>query len=476
MGTSKLGLWSGVGLVVADMVGAGVLTTSGFMALELSAPLILLDWIAGGLVALCGALAYAALARRIPKSGGEYRYLSTLVHPAVGYLAGWTSLLVGFSVPVAIAALAAGAFAQTIVSDIDPKLVAGLIILFITGLHAANLRASKWTQNALAAVKAVLLVGFIGTGLIAGSNTLPPAPPEAVSHDGFPLAAFFTSLIFITFCYTGWNAATYAAEEFEDPRRNVPRAMIIGCTSVTVIYALVNWVFVTNLSRADMAGWIAGDTDRITLAHLVMLQLIGSAGAKVMSVVVIIALASAISAMTLIGPHVYAEMAKDRFLPPTLAGRDGQPPVGSVLLQSSLAMSLVVLSGFRELLNNVSSILAIVSAVTVLSIFRMLRDDGQERPGAPAIVGALVYAAMSAWMVYYAMGASRRVDVWGVGVPTLALWMAGIVGISMLGYVVTRALHPRVEPTASELVEPIEEATELDPPAELAPLQQSHGS
>lgn len=442
----KLGLWSGVGLVVADMVGAGVLTTSGFMALELSPSYILLDWTVGGLVALCGALAYAALARQIPRSGGEYRYLSSMIHPAAGYLAGWTSLLVGFSVPVALAGLAAGAYAETVIEGLDGRFLGAGIIALVAVVHASDLQASKWTQDALAVVKALLLVGFVVVGLIAGTNVLPRWGPQDASSPGFPVEPFFTSLIFVMFCYTGWNAATYATEEFEHPRRDVPRSMVIGCSAVMVVYVLVNWIFVTNLTQGDMVQWIDSDTDRITLAHLVMVKLAGPSAAAVMSVIVIIALVSAISAMTLIGPRVYAEMAVDRFLPTAFAAKTGRPPSLSVVLQGGLAVSLVFLSGFRELLTNVSSILAVVAAMTVLSLFNYRRWQPGERPGLLPLAGAIVFAVMSGWMVYYAIDASTTVELAGRPVPTLVLWMAGIVIISIAGYVLTRRVRSEAEP------------------------------
>lgn len=438
-GDQKLGLWSGVGLTVSDMVGAGVLTTAGFMAIDLSPRLILVEWVVGGLIALCGCVAYAALVRLVPRSGGEYRYLSTLLHPAAGYLAGWASLLVGFSVPIALAGLGAGAFAQTLLPAADPRVTAAVIISLVTASHAANLRASKWTQNTLAVVKAALIIGFIAIGLGAGRNTMADWGPPADA--AFPTGPFFTSLIFVSFCYSGWNAPTYAAEEFEHPRRDVSRSMLVGCASVMVIYVLVNWVFVTNLGLDGMSAWIAGDTDRITLAHLVMKNLLGPGAAKLMSGVVIVALMSAISAMTLIGPRVYAAMAADRFLPSALMARAGRPPMGSVLMQGGLAMCLVFLSGFRELLNNVGSILAVVSAATVLSLYRRSKWRPDARPGVAALVGAALYATMAGWMVYFAMRSSATVPVWGAPVPTLAVWMLGIGAAATTGYATTRNLR-----------------------------------
>ena len=318
----------------------------------------------------------------------------------------------------------------------------------VTASHAVNLRASRWTQDALAVVKSVLIAAFVVIGLVAGSNSLEgwaPAPETA----SFPVAPFFTSLIFVSFCYSGWNAATYAAGEFDNPRRNVPLSMAVGCSLVMLVYLLVNWVFVSNLGQGEMGAWIQGDTDRITLAHLVMQNLLGFEAATVMSVVVILALASAISAMMLIGPRVYAAMADDEFLPRVFANREGNPPRASVVLQGGLAITLVFMSGFRELLNNVGSILAVASAAAVLSLFRRSRWRGDARPGPLPLIGAGVYAVMSGWMVYFAMQSSEKVVVLGTELPSLALWMIAIVVVAMVAYTSTRAF--KRTPAASEV-------------------------
>ncbi len=465
--SKKLGLGSGVGLVVADMVGVGVLTTAGFMAFNLSPNQILLDWVVGGIVALAGALAYAAVARQVPRSGGEYRYLSALVHPSVGYVAGWTSLLVGFSMPIALAALGAGAFAETILPVVplakgaasnDMKWIATAIIALITLMHAVNMSASKLAQNVLVAVKGLIIVAFIGIGLVKGTNSIPSWGTPGGAPQPFPTEQFFISLIYISFCYSGWNAATYASDEFDNPRRNVPRAMMIGCGLVMGLYLLVNWVFVTNLTQADMTGWVIGqDTQRITLAHLIVGRLLGAGAAQVMSILVVLALMSAISAMTMIGPRVYAAMAKDGFLPRALTSREGRPPLGSVLLQSALAVSILWVSRFLEVLQNVGAILAIVSALTVLSLFRVRfrRAPTAERPGIVPLVAAVVFAGVSGWMVTYAVkdassvsldvhkqGPTKFFDIGGLELPRMLVFVGSVLAIALIAYATTKRFRP----------------------------------
>ena len=398
----KLGLWSGVGIVIANMIGAGVLTTPGFMAMDLAPSYILLGWLVGGVAALAGARAYAAVAQAIPRSGGEYRYLSTLWHPMLGYLAGWTSLLVGFSQPVALDAQLVGYYTGTLGVDIPWRLVTAVVIVLVTALHAFDLRASRRGQNILVAIKLVLLVGFVLVGLLAGSNSWPQWRPEASAH-GLPLAPFFQSLVFIAFCYSGWNAAIYASEEFAEPRRDVPRAMLVGCGAVIVLYLLVNWVFVANLTPANFGAWIGDDPQRITLGHVLMKNMVGTVGARIMSAFMIVALLSAASAMTMIGPRVYAAMARDGYLPSVFSGEDGRPPVWSVVLQGALALAVAMTTSFIKAIATVGTVLTLMAALTALGVFKLQFDRSRtEKPGTPALIAAAIFVVLSAWMLYFA--------------------------------------------------------------------------
>jgi APA family basic amino acid/polyamine antiporter len=431
----KLGLWSGVGIVIANMIGAGVLTTPGYMAMSLAPSYILLAWLVGGIAALSGARAYAAVAQAIPRSGGEYRYLSTLWHPLLGYLAGWTSLLVGFSQPVAADAQLVGYYAGTLGIDVSWRVITAAVIVLVTALHAFDLRASRRGQNILVAIKLTLVVGFIVVGLLAGSNAWPDWRPEASAH-GLPLAPFFQNLVFIAFCYSGWNAAIYASEEFTAPRRDVPRAMLIGCAVVMVLYMLVNWVFVANLTPSHYGAWIGGDPDRITLGHILMKNLIGTTGARIMSVFMIVALLSAASAMTMIGPRVYAAMARDGYLPAAFAGDDDRPPVWSVVLQGAIALAVAMTTSFINAITTVGAILTLMAALTALGVFKLQLDKGQtEKPGVAAMIAASIFVVLSGWMLYFAVTSPLRntVELPGVGkVSSPLVWLAFIAIVTII--------------------------------------------
>ncbi len=426
--TPRLGLWSGVGLVVTNMIGAGVFVSAGFMAQDMGPAPILLAWLVGTVMALAGTVAYAEVARLVPRSGGEYRYLHDLWHPALGYFAGWITLFVGFSAPVAIDALAAAAFAGTLFAVPDLRGLATIIVVAATLLHSIDLRVSKFSQNALFVLKAVLIVGFAALGLFAGRHEWPVwSPPHGSAS--FPLAPFMASLVFIAFAFSGWNAAVYASEEFVNPRRDVPRAMAIGCAAVAVVYLLVNWVFVANLTPERAAVVFGYETSRVTLGHLVAGDILGPAGARFMSMLALVALASAISAMTFVGPRVYAAMARDGFLPGLFAAKMGRPPGWSVVLQGLIAVVLLWSHELRQILQNLGAILVLFAALTALSLFRVRwgRPD-LPRPRALSLAGAALYGAAGAAILYFAFRASFGLLAW-VGVGAVA---------ALLGYALQR--------------------------------------
>lgn len=439
-----LGLKSGIGLVIANMVGAGVFLSTGFMAQELTAGQVLIAWVIGAVLALCGAVAYAEVARLVPRGGGEYRYLSSLLHPAAGYLAGWASLLVGFSAPTALDALAAGAFARAVVPELEPRLVGAVLIIALTGVHALGLHLSARVQNALVAVKVALLVVFVGVGLTQGALAWPSwAPPSPAAA---PVSAIVGSLFFIAFAFSGWNAAVYAADEFREPSRDVPRAMLLGCLAVGALYLVVNFIFVANLTPAqgtvvfkyDDFTSLKGQFDQVTLGQAVMAALLGATAAKVMSAVMLLLFISAMSAMLMVGPRVYAAMARDGFLPAFLAGREGKPPTGAVLLQGTIAAALLFTHDVRSVLSNVGAILVLFAALTVLGLFlaRFEKGEAAPPPAWQVLVAGLVVVGVGALMVTEAIPLAVRVGgslVVGVAASLARRRANGGAGPSLVG-------------------------------------------
>ena len=428
--TGFLDLWSGVGLVLANMIGAGVLVSTGFMAQSLEAGPILWAWVFGLALALLGCHAYGAVAAVSGKSGGEYQYLKSYMHPYLGYLAGWGSLLLGFSAPIAVDALAIGAYANTFMDGegLNPRILGTVTVIALTGVHALNVRSSKWSQNALVMVKVVLILGFIGLGLSLGSNAWPPewVPPSGAA-ESFPYKDIFLQQFWIAFAFAGWNAAIYAAGEFKNPKRDVPRAMLIGCTIVGLLYLVVNWVFVTNLTPEMATVVFSYDDTKITLGHAVM-ESLWEHGGTFMSGFVLLAFVSAISAMTLVGPRVYAEMARDGFLPKFFAIEDGRPPVGSLILQGAVALAMVWTHSILEAVQAAGLVILLFSGLTALSLFNIKRRaDLPDPPPLALVTGGL-----------YGLVAFSLIAVGAMNFGQLRYEVGGLVVVATIAFFVTK--------------------------------------
>ncbi len=382
--SSALGLWTLTAVVVASMIGAGVFTTSGFALGDLGSPSrVLAAWLIGGLLALCGALSYGALARVIPDSAGEYLYLSRTVHPAVGFVAGWVSLLAGFTAAIAYSALTFAAYVAPLADgSVGPKLIATSAIAVAALLHALHVKQGAWAQNATVALKLSLILGFCvfavfepglssWTGLAEVRNETREIPP-------FSAVTFAQTLMWVSFSYSGFNAAVYIAGEVPSARVRVPRALVLGTVLTTLIYLALNAIFVLVPSYEAVA--FQEDVAAIT-AHAVG----GEPMAIAARFLVALALFTSISVMMMIGPRVYAKMADDGLFPPMLRF-EGETPVVSIITQGVLAAVVVWITGLRELLSYLGFTLGLSTAVTVAALFVVVRrspDLAGVLPGYP---------------------------------------------------------------------------------------------
>lgn len=396
-----LGLFSLVALVVGNMLGAGVFTTSGFALAELGSPgYVLWAWFAGGLLALCGAMSYGALARLMPVSGGEYYFLSRGVHPLVGFVAGWISLWAGFTGAIAFAAITFEAYLLpgALRGLFPANLVATLVILSAALAHGLNLRRGLLLQNLAVAIKLCLLLGiaiFVGfSGNIAdweGVQAWRQGPlPE------FSPAAFAVTVMWVSFSYSGYNASVYVASEAGNPLRDVPRSMILATLLITLLYLVLNAIFLF----APSPEAIAGQQD---VAAIAAAALAGDTLAKAMRVVIAIALFTSISAMVMVGPRVYAQMAGDGLMPRLLRFGE-QVPGTAIAAQALLAIVVVWVTGLRELLSYLGVTLGLSTAITVASLFATARRRGFDTrqlagyPWVPIvfIIATLVFVGLAA--------------------------------------------------------------------------------
>ncbi len=416
--TRSLGLTSATALVVANMIGTGVFTTSGFLLADLKSPWpVLAVWVVGGVLAALGALSYGALARRLPESGGEYLFLSRTLHPSLGYVAGWISLLVGFSAPLAAAAMAFGTYAGPWFPQAKPQMLGTVLILVFAGLHAANVRMGAWVQNTVVLFKVILILGFVG--LAAGRLDATHVPPSQSA----PLGLMGVSLVWVSFSYAGWNAAIYIGGEVTNPERNLPCSLVLGTALVTLLYLALNAVFVFSAPIDELAG-------KLEVGRVAATALGGAVWGNTVSALVALVLVSSISSLIMAGPRVYARMAEDHYLPAWLAAHNG-PPVNAILLQGVLALALLWSSTFDQLLTYIGFTLGLSTAATVAGLMRIrLREGSQLRvPGWPWVPGLFLVATLA--ITGFAIAQRPKESLAGLATILLGL----------LGWVFAKARH-----------------------------------
>jgi len=403
-----LGATSATVLVIASMIGAGVFTTSGFSLADLGSPgLVLLAWTVAGAIALLGAVCYGALAARLSESGGEYFFLTETVHPFVGFLAGWISLLAGFTAPIALAAAALQAYASAWLPEgTPPNLLGTAVILTAGALHGLRAGPGVLAQNGIVLVKLLMIAGLIAFGL-----PRLPAPPPSEAAD-FSVPAFAVSLVWISLSYSGWNAAVYVGGEVRDPSRNLPRALVAGTLLVTVVYLLLNAVFVYAAPMEELSG-------QEDIAAVATRALFGPEAADVVRAILVLALASSVLVNVMTGPRVFARMARDGFLPRWLRERGGVPS-GAVFLQVALSVAFLWLATLRDLLGYIGYTLGLSTSMTVVGLVLLRRRQGAERvpiPGYPFVPALFVGATVAASVLMMV----RRWQEPVAGLATIAL-------------------------------------------------------
>lgn len=350
-------------LVIANMIGAGVFTTSGFSLGDLKSPhVVVMAWVVGGMIAVAGAISYGMLIRAMPESGGEYLFLSRAAHPIFGFIAGWVSLIAGFSGAIAFAATAFESY--LVPASVRPEwlpvgAVAVLAIFGAGALHGMRPRAGARSQNAIVLIKLGLLVVIM---LIAvaklPSGNWPGWQSLGEELTGWPLAtAFAGSLVWISLSYSGFNAAVYIADEVEAAERIVPRALITGTLIVVVMYVLLNSVFV----YAAPTEAIVGQAD---VAAIATRSLGGIWFERFVRGTIAICLLTSVLSMMMAAPRVYAKMADDGLMPAFLRFQ-GDNPIGATVAQIILASLLVLVSNLQGLLTYLGLTLSLSAAASV---------------------------------------------------------------------------------------------------------------
>ena len=399
--------------VIANMIGTGVFTTTGMMA-EMGATSgdILLAWLLGGLIALCGALCYGEVGANLPHSGGEYYYLSRLLHPALGFMSGVVSLVVGFSAPIAANSLLVHSYAATVIPDWPVAQMATATIIVLGLLHGLNLHLGSKFQTAITVIKVALIVIFIGS-ILAFAPGVSPDLLKVQSH--FLLSSpFAVVLIFVAFAYAGWNAAAYIGTELKNPERTLPRSLLVGTTLVTLLYLSLNLSYLLVASTRELSG-----VEQV--GSLVAMKLWGKGTADVVSMLIALTLLCPISAMLMVGPRIVEAMARDGFLPRGLSRLNNRHvPSRAVALQAGLAAVLPLVTNLDKLLYYIGFTLNIFAALTVVSLFRLRRENlARVKVCIGYPVTPIVFLAFTLWMTVWSVRSEPRAAL--AGLATLAI-------------------------------------------------------
>ncbi len=383
-GTRTVTAFTATTIAIADMVGTGVFTSLGFQVLGIQSGFsLLMLWIVGGAVALCGALAYAELATAFPRSGGEYNFLSRTYHPAVGFMAGWVSATVGFAAPIAAAAIALGKYFEGVFPGLkavaEPVgavsgfgslfpanaislLMALAVVWFVSLIHLRGIREGSWFHNGATAIKLALIVTLIVAGFAIGTPQAISFAPVSGDFATITGGTFAFSLVYVMFSYSGWNAATYIAGEVRDPGRNLPRSIFWALFIVITLYVLLNAVFLYVTPMSSLAG-------QIDVALVAGQAIFGDIGGRIVGALICIGLVSTISAMTWIGPRVTMVMGEDiplfRFL--SVKNRHGAPTV-AILLQLAIVTVLLLTQSFEAIIDYIQFSLTFCSFLAVLGV------------------------------------------------------------------------------------------------------------
>jgi len=419
MTTTKYPLSVAVTLVIANMVGTGVFTSLGFQVGPVpSAFAIILLWLIGGLVALCGALCYAELATVLKRSGGEYHYLSQLYHPAIGFISGWTSLMVGFAGAISAVALAIGDYAGMFLG-LPQKITAIGAILLVTFIHLFGVKIGGRAQNIFTGFKLLLIVFFCVVPFFLDV----PSSSNQFDFSSRDVSLVFSSgwavsLIFVVYAYSGWNASSYIAGNLENPVKNLPRSLVLGTAIVVVIYLALNSMFLFFTEFNELEG-------KSDIGNVLAVKIFGPEMGIVFSGLFSIALLSTLSAMTIAGPRVGEAMGEDyprlSFL--NVKNRYGMPWI-SVVFQAAWSIFLVVTSSFKEIVQYVSVSLSWFTLLAVMGIF-ILRSrnetpkDSFKVPVYP--VPPVVFIVVTAWMIFYTSVSDPKVILYSLGTVAFGL-------------------------------------------------------
>lgn len=427
------------------MIGTGIFITTGTtLYMTRSAPVVLLIWVAGGVIALTGTLCYAELATMWPHVGGEYVYLKKTYGLLPSFLSGWISLVVGFSASVAVSAITLiqyldsfwqnitmhlGAQSFALTHPLTQKILASLVLLIFGGIHIHGVRSGSKIQNVLTVLKLLVVISFIVLGLSMAdwsqTERLTAQYPDGIHESGGLLPITGLALLIVMFSYSGWNGATYIAGEIKDVERNLPRALFAGTLLTMLLYIGINVVFLISSPGLEIMG-------KETIGSTVSANLFGPRLSNLFTLGICVIMLSSISVQMMIGPRVYYAMAKDNMIFSALSRVNPRfhTPTVSIVIQMLLAVFYVAVGNASFLMEYMGFSLTVFPILTVIGLVYMrYRHPEIPRPFKvplfpflPIVFIILSSAMMIAGFMAWTETSRFAVLALGGGIPVYFLW------------------------------------------------------
>ena len=423
---NKFGLNTAISIVVANMIGTGIFTSLGFQVISLKSGFaLLLLWLLGGISALTGALAYSELGTSMPRSGGEYHFLSRIYHPALGFIAGWVSFIIGFAAPTAAAAIALGAYFNaalnlnlTVLTLGLDKIIGISVIIIISALHASDKVAGALFQNIFTSLKVITLVILIVLGLFSGIDQTLDFSVTRDSLLEITSPAFAISLFFVSYSYSGWNAAAYIAGEIKNPDKNIPRSLLTGTLIVTFLYVFTTYVFLRVIPIRDMTG-------KIEIGYIFGSQIFGPHTSTIMGLIFSLLLLSTVSSMIITGPRVTQIMGEDYAILKWFAKRSKKEiPVRAIIIQSALSIGYILTSTFEQMITLIGFTL---NVFTLLAVIGMMLNR-RKKPDSDFVyrvkfypVVPIIFILINSWIIIYGLIYRPMESLAGIGISLAGL-------------------------------------------------------
>ena len=415
MAHSKIGWKTAAALVISNMIGTGVFTSLGYQISDLkNTTSILLLWSIGGILALMGAFIYSELASKFKQSGGDYIYLSRTFHPLFGYLSSWISLFVGFSAPISLAALAMGKYLNIFGFDLGKEFAIAMILI-VAIFQSFSLNLSSKFQNIFTILKVVFIIFLIAIGFYY----TPAVQPNAILFDSswkgeLLLPAFATSLVYVTFAYTGWNSASYIVEEINQPKKNLPKALFIGVIFVTISYVLLNYVFLKHASAAALSG-------QENIANISFANLLGN-NVKWVSCFIALQLIATISGYLWIGSRLTQATARENKLWSFMAKENkNRIPVRAIWVHTAISILLIFSGDFEVIFTYTSFVLQILATLAVCTAFFIKQDELTIIKSKFFYVLPALFLAFSLYICYFVLMQKPKESLFGLGIIALGI-------------------------------------------------------